>query len=321
MDIDNYIFGKTFKLEREIKNLSRRDVGRILCCSELQILQIEEGGGSAFYTESQKWASAKKMAKFLGISEDKAFASGAPEFDVHAMPIIEYKSKPQKIFFLSNASIGISLIGLSLLVGIFYSVYNWGSPDVSLYSKTSPQPNNRYVIKEPVQEVQPISEPPANVAQEKIQPPPLNADLCQMKLRNPISFQPSNASAGPNIVVFYSKSAQKVCLTDGAGKKKEIDITPLEVKVVNALPPLSIAGSQLNQMEIYYQGKKVTNVSAQTDGISFIQVPVQLRKDIVKPVDSVKSPNLNEVDSKKTIQIQESKSEPMPNDQIALDGK
>ena len=69
MAIDSYIYGANFTKAREDKGLSRQNLAHQLCCSKSQIQEIEEGGQTSFYNDSQKLIAAKKMAKFLAMND------------------------------------------------------------------------------------------------------------------------------------------------------------------------------------------------------------------------------------------------------------
>ena len=65
------INGELLKLRREERGWAQSDLASRACMSIKQIRQLEEGGVSAFYSESVKLSAAKKVADLLGLSVDQ----------------------------------------------------------------------------------------------------------------------------------------------------------------------------------------------------------------------------------------------------------
>ena len=79
--------GELIKLRREERGWAQTDLAVRACMSVKQIRQIEEGGVSAFYSESVKISAAKKVAGILGMSPDDLWAKA----DVaHDEPVVEH---------------------------------------------------------------------------------------------------------------------------------------------------------------------------------------------------------------------------------------
>ena len=80
--------GELIKLRREERGWAQTDLAVRACMSVKQIRQIEEGGVSAFYSESVKVSAAKKVAGILGMSPDDLWAKA----DVaHDEPAVEHE--------------------------------------------------------------------------------------------------------------------------------------------------------------------------------------------------------------------------------------
>lgn len=73
----NEINGELFKLRREERGWAQSDMATRACMSVKQIRQIEEGGVSAFYSESVKVSAAKKVAGLLGLSSEQIWLAPA----------------------------------------------------------------------------------------------------------------------------------------------------------------------------------------------------------------------------------------------------
>lgn len=79
------INGELLKLRREERGWAQSDMATRACMSVKQIRQLEEGGVSAFYSESVKVAAAKKVAGILGLSVDQVWI--APESHSEPEPV------------------------------------------------------------------------------------------------------------------------------------------------------------------------------------------------------------------------------------------
>jgi len=73
------INGELLRLRRETRGWALNDLATRACMSVKQIRQLEEGGSSAFYSETVKWTSAKKVGNLLGMQPEEVFVQAAPE--------------------------------------------------------------------------------------------------------------------------------------------------------------------------------------------------------------------------------------------------
>ena len=78
-DTPTTINGELLRLQRESRGWLISDMATRACMSIKQIKQLEEGGSSAFYSESVKFTSAKKVGALLGLTPDQVFGRPAPE--------------------------------------------------------------------------------------------------------------------------------------------------------------------------------------------------------------------------------------------------
>jgi cytoskeleton protein RodZ len=75
------INGELLRLRRETRGWALSDLATRACMSIKQIRQLEEGGSSAFYSETVKWTSAKKVGNLLGMQPDEVFVQVTPEVE------------------------------------------------------------------------------------------------------------------------------------------------------------------------------------------------------------------------------------------------
>jgi DNA-binding XRE family transcriptional regulator len=287
IDLESYILGENFKQQRELQVLGRAFLAQKLCCSELQIQQIEEGGQSAFYTEAQKLKLANKLASLLRMSQEQAFLGIVPEiksnFNFSAFP--ENKSNPSQRFSLGGLA-GLGLI-VSVIVGL--GIYQYGSPDVNLYV-------NNHQSNEPLAKTTQVPEQitsSALISEENKVPEPLKGP-CDLVAQNTSSFVPTTANFAGNFVVFVSKTSQSICLVDGRGIKQQVDIVPGQNKVVGGVGPFTILGPNLYQIEAYYQGWRVANITQDTQSIALKELPLPIRSEPPKALVVSQGTNVNE---------------------------
>jgi hypothetical protein len=291
IDLDSYIIGENFKQQRELQGHSRALLAQKLCCSVLQIQQIEEGGKSSFYTEAQKLKAANKLASLLGMSQEQAFLGLAPEMKSHfkllnSLP--QNMPMPSQRFSLGGLA-GLGLI-LSVILGL--GIYEFGSPDVNLYVKN--YQSNESLAKTTQSPEQVTTS--ATVIEEKIAPESPQGP-CDLVAQNTSSFVPTTANFAGNFVVFVSKTSQSVCLVDGKGNKQQVDIIPGQNKVVSGIGPFIILGSKLHEIEAYYQGWRVTNINLDTQSVALKELPVQIRSEPPKALVVSQGMNVDEPES------------------------
>lgn len=78
-DTPTTINGELLRLQRESRGWLVSDMATRACMSIKQIKQLEEGGSSAFYSESVKFTSAKKVGALLGLTPEQVFGRPAAQ--------------------------------------------------------------------------------------------------------------------------------------------------------------------------------------------------------------------------------------------------
>lgn len=86
---ERLINGELLRLRREAQGWVITDMALRACLSVKQVRQLEEGGTSAFYSESVKLTAAKKVGGLLGLSADEVFVSSNPPVVQPVLPVIE----------------------------------------------------------------------------------------------------------------------------------------------------------------------------------------------------------------------------------------
>ena len=86
---EHLINGELLRLRREAKGWVVNDMATRACLSTKQVRQLEEGGSSAFYSESVKITAAKKVGVLLGLSANEVFVSLATSSAEQDQPVQE----------------------------------------------------------------------------------------------------------------------------------------------------------------------------------------------------------------------------------------
>jgi transcriptional regulator with XRE-family HTH domain len=86
---EHLINGELLRLRREAKGWVVNDMATRACLSTKQVRQLEEGGSSAFYSESVKTTAAKKVGALLGLSLNEVFVSSTTSSAEEDVPVHE----------------------------------------------------------------------------------------------------------------------------------------------------------------------------------------------------------------------------------------
>ena len=269
IDIEYYILGNNFQHERELKGLTRAYLAQKLCCSTQQIQQIEEGGSSSFYTEAQKLKTARKLAHYLEMSEDQAFLAK----DSEILQEVKISSPPPTIKTASNEITLGSKVGFATILIVLSSfvIYQMGLPDQKGYELTLLKPNQNQ--NNNINSSLPISE---SIVQ--------NNDPCSIDTKSTSIFKADHPSDAGNFVVFQSVEAQKICFIEGNGHQYVVEIPAGQKKIVGGIAPFQVLGSNLSNIEIYYQGFKLSHFNQQLNHVELREVSVENRPKTINMV-------------------------------------
>ncbi len=133
MDVDSYILGESFTRFREEKGFTQAYLAHQLCCSKLQVQEIEVGGQTSFYSETQKLNTAKKMAQFLGMGDEQAFTGMPPSID-SKLHIHQYLGVDNHSIQKNNSATRLVGIGAVMLVLIGYGLWGTFSSEIYLFT-------------------------------------------------------------------------------------------------------------------------------------------------------------------------------------------
>ncbi len=274
MAIDSYIYGANFTKAREDKGFSRQNLAHQLCCSKSQIQEIEEGGQTSFYNDSQKLIAAKKMAKFLAMNDDHAFALTPPDIKME-LGIHQFNARENKPLPITNSSWRVLGVGAFVAAFCGYGIWNLYLANSHLYANKLIENKDLNMVNCQVESECALTSNAIKPSEEIVATTALVVDPCQLNYQNTSSFLPARADFAGNFIVFVSKEEQTVCVMDGKGEKQLVTIIPGINKVVSGFGPFTVIGQNLGQIDTYFQGWKVANITTQTDSIILKEAPVQ----------------------------------------------
>ncbi|BDW11222.1 hypothetical protein PSHI8_13040 [Polynucleobacter sp. SHI8] len=281
IDIESYIIGENFQQARELQGKSRSSISQKLCCSVLQIQQIEEGGKSSFYTEGQKLKTAQKMAALLGMTSEQAFLGVAPQLksEINFSGFHRSNQSAPLPKFSFSGAMGLGLICLIITA---YSAYEFLSPDANLYSVAISSPKNSEIQTAQSLNAEDGFKEEVIVLDQKLTQD--NTNPCAIQAQYTSTFVPSKANFAGNFVVLTSKTPQSVCVIDGNGSQQKIDVVPGQNKVVSGVGPFRLLSHHFQEIDAYFQGMKVVSLTQNIQSIELKEAPVQLRTEPVKTI-------------------------------------
>ncbi|QWD90097.1 RodZ family helix-turn-helix domain-containing protein [Polynucleobacter sp. MWH-Braz-FAM2G] len=186
----------------------------------------------------------------------------------------------KKIFFLLaiGAAVIFSLVNLRPL---FFP--EPVKQEVVIIQEPPPEPVPANTPAEPVVETKAAVAPVAVIesAQAAI------STECPTADASPINYKPEAPKKAGDMVYLQAKTAQTICVVDGAGKTQSKTLEPGVGVSVFGKPPLKVLTGGLNQVDMYYQGAKVR--LGNTTNKTVILEQAEIIQPVVAPLTSADS--------------------------------
>jgi len=276
------------ELLREWRVSQRCDVTALASSANLsvaQILQLESGGNSLFYTPAIKENAARKVANLLGGDpaavirpmDDAAVVPGPSVVEelvelsrqrAQATPAPSVFSQPPRWLLGLLLTVGLCVVGLVLLrhpgpsggVRSLWQV-STAQPVSAPQPKTAPAVVARPApasaatpAPTPAPAFTPESVPaPAPVAVEKVAP---DDKLCQPHQTAAVLTPASPSKAGDMVYLVAQKSGA-ICVVDGAGRSTVLSLAANEARSVYGAAPWRVHFEQPEQAQLYFQGVRL----------------------------------------------------------------
>jgi len=285
----------------DLDTLARRNI-----LSKAHVRQLEEGGGSAFYSADIKFAMGKKLLKQLGheiptapwVAEQAAVFSEpvpvpVPLFDpvpetvpVH-VEVASHAADPNPS--LSGSDISTSsrsfawpfLMGLMALTG-FWMWFNSGesalpqianpsSPATQVQSEQKPEPVPSAAETKPEVNIEVKSEAPTDTMSKQVL---LDKGPCVWQATELEVQPPAPRKPGEYVHVVASKAAT-VCIMDAQQRVATLTLSAGEARSIYGQGPFKVYSAALQDMAVFFQGVPVKIPSADVKQLNLTATPLQ----------------------------------------------
>lgn len=248
--------------------------------SVAQILQLESGGTTLFYTPAIKENAARKVANLLGGDpssvirpmDDTAWAGGPSVMEELVELSLQRAKAAQAPSFFSRPLRW--LLGLLLTMALLVVGSAWLQHQVSLGSVRSlwqtsisflapaPQPETAPVVSaKPSTAVaaavalaapQTLAAPAAFPSEQTAS----RADLCQ-KNQTAAVLTPASPSKAGDMVYLVAQKSGAICVVDGAGRSTVLSLQSSEARSVYGSAPWRVHFEHPEQAQLFFQGVRL----------------------------------------------------------------
>ena len=249
--------------------------------SVAQILQLESGGTTLFYTPAIKENAARKVANLLGGDpssvirpmDDTAWAGGPSVMEELVELSLQRAKAAQAPSFFSRPLRW--LLGLLLTMALLVVGSAWLQHQVSLGSVRSLwQTSISFLAPAPQPETAPVvSAKPSSGAvaaavalaapQTLAAPAALpseqtasRADLCQ-KNQTAAVLTPASPSKAGDMVYLVAQKSGAICVVDGAGRSTVLSLQSSEARSVYGSAPWRVHFEHPEQAQLFFQGVRL----------------------------------------------------------------
>ncbi len=266
--------GAQLKAAREKAGVDLFSYARKVNLSTAQLLELEEGGNSYFYTPSIKFNTGKKLLSSFGgkteyerLREDVLNQSRIESVEVEAIleatsPVIQ----PEKNVGHSTTRKPLFILTAIVAICIAYAFVSY-----PIKSNKSPKAVEPLIVsqvsnvgKSAVADFTPIPTKPDLVAAEansapKAETSPNNESIksgCVWS-ENPLNVTVPNATKDGNYVYLIATKELVACIKDVNNKQTTVLLKPNQPHNFTGNAPLKIQSTALHSLNIFYQGSKI----------------------------------------------------------------
>ncbi len=266
--------GAQLKAAREKAGVDLFSYARKVNLSTAQLLELEEGGNSYFYTPSIKFSTGKKLLSSFGgkteyerLSEEALSQSSNQSIEVET--ILEASSQAiQAEQNVTHSTTKKYLFLLSAIVTICIAYVFVTYPSKSNKSPEAVQPLIASQVSNA--EKSSVTESPAISAKTDIVSAVANtAPKSVTSLKNesnqstcfwsedPHNVSASKATKDGNYVYLIATKELVACIKDGQNIQTIINLKPNQPHTITGNAPFKINSAELNSLNIFYQGSKI----------------------------------------------------------------
>jgi hypothetical protein len=284
--------GSQLRAAREKAGVDIFSYSRKVNLSTAQVLELEEGGNSYFYTPSIKFNAGKKLLSSFAIKteyerlseedktkpqQDKAVAESFLEEPTQA----EQTAKKVRH---SIANKSLLILTAIVAIGIVYAFVTYPSkfnksPDNSRLLVSSNVSNaEKSAVLVPAEisikaEVVSAQENSAPIATQLLKNEPIQTECIWSE--NPHNLSATRATKDSNYVYLIATKEVFVCIKDNTNKVSIVNIKANEPKNIAGVSPLTLQSKDLNSLNIFYQGRKIQLPSNTINEVKLVAIPIQ----------------------------------------------
>jgi len=266
--------GALLKKLREEAGVEVITLARLHSLSTSQVKQLEDGGGSGFYTQSIKLATGRKLLMHFGADvqplEQKPESKPVQEEEILEQKINSIPTPTQtpiaNIALQKNRSPSNLLIFGALIVALA-SIYIWFHRSVPAIQK---EPEN-------IGAEQKINQPPLAISIE----PKTDSSIIPIDSLKPQEGRPEcvwGNEVAPVIFIQPTKPGDyvhvvantdaSICIKDALGKVQVLYLKNTQSQTFRGRPPFDIFSNKLNEFKLFYQGNLLRLPSSNTTNIN-----------------------------------------------------
>ena len=266
--------GAQLKAAREKAGVDSFAFARKVNLSTAQLLELEEGGNSYFYTPSIKFSTGKKLLSSFGgkteydrLSEEALIQSRKESVEVEA--ILEASSQaiqPEQNVSHSTTKKYLFLLSAIVTICIAYAFVTYQSK-----SNKSPEAVQPAIASQVSNaEKSAVTESPAISAKtdlvsavantEPTATTPLKNEPIQSECvwsENPHNVSATRATKDGNYVYLVATKELVACIKDANNIQRTVLLKPSQAHNFTGNAPLKIHSTALNSLNIFYQGSKI----------------------------------------------------------------
>ncbi len=270
---------------REAEGLDLHKLARINSLSNAQLLELEEGGESYFYSASIKYSVGKKLLNSFGVRTEFEKLKGESQAQSNSDSLVVEAFLEESVQHLqskntvSESKTSKLLLILIILVAICLAVvfvnYPTYKANNDLDKKTAAaqlsqlekldETNNQATATQPIAVAEPA------VQATKIESP-INDCVWSQNIPN-LSAQ--NPSKDGNYVYLVATKEVVVCIKDNTNKVSIVNLKANEPQNIAGVSPLTLQSKDLDSLNIFFQGSKVQLPSKNTTEVKLVAIPVQ----------------------------------------------
>jgi transcriptional regulator with XRE-family HTH domain len=253
--------------------------------SNAQLLELEQGGESYFYSASIKYSVGKKLLNSFEVRTEFERLKDESEAQSNSNSLVVEAFLEESVQHLQSTNTGTEsrasklLLILIILVAIFLAVVFVNYPNYKANNDLDKKPsttqfsqieklnesNNQFSITQSNAVAEPI------VQTSKIE---LAANECIWSQNIP-NLSAQNPSKDGNYVYLVATKEVVVCIKDNTSKVSIVDLKANEPQNIAGVSPFTLQSKDLDSLNIFYQGSKVQLPSKNTTEVKLVAIPVQ----------------------------------------------